>query len=60
MKGHARKPRRLAIGTLRTFDDRTNPPGNKPKAPGERLPVPAGWRFGGGALRMRLEGLCGH
>ncbi len=33
------------------------PPGIKPKAPGERLPVPAGWRFCGGALSLDGEAL---
>jgi len=31
--------------TFRTLERRSDPPGIKPKAPGKRLPVPAGWRF---------------
>jgi hypothetical protein len=31
-----------------------NPARTAPKAPGERLPVPAGWRFGGVANRSSV------
>jgi hypothetical protein len=34
-----------------TIDSARTATGIKPKAQGERLPVPAGWRFGGRVLR---------